>query len=552
MIRECPGSILQTAYYLILCTVVILSICAQAINVLDERGDSEMRLVYDLFDKNGYNPLLRPVKHENHSLEIGFNLALSQIIHLDEVNQVMKTNVWLQVYWVDYQLSWDPNLYDNIQSIKIKPEKIWIPDFVLFNNALGNFEVTYKSNCVMYADAVINWIPPAIYHSSCSIDVEYFPFDQQTCDMKFGSWTHKGKSLKYRFYKGINTLILTDYLKSGSWDIIDCPGWIDTKTDEINGDDKEQIIFRFVLRRKTLFYTVNLIIPCVLISFVTVYVFALPADAGEKMALCISLLLALALFLLLVSKILPPSLTIPLIAKYLLFTFIMNLVAIFYTVVILNRNYRTPRTHTMPQWIRIIFLKELPKYLLMTRPDHNKRWQNIMTPTPSLPSTPETRRLNLNISNDFLEVSDVHGPRSQMTPADVSELRYGHTRNRQLSDNRPTPGASMIEGSSHHDSESPSEFVMTPELHNTIESVRFMYSHLKSEKEYEAMLEDWKYVARVLDRLFLFIFLFVTLCGTAGILLNAPHILEFVDQDKIIQDLVAKVRELEAIAAQNE
>ena len=45
------------------------------------------------------------------------------------------------------------------------------------------------------------------------------------------------------------------------------------------------IIFTLKLRRKTLFYTVNLIIPCVGISFLSVLVFYLPSDSGEKVSL---------------------------------------------------------------------------------------------------------------------------------------------------------------------------------------------------------------------------------------------------------------------------
>ena len=45
------------------------------------------------------------------------------------------------------------------------------------------------------------------------------------------------------------------------------------------------ITFNITMRRKTLFYTVNLIIPCMGISFLTVLVFYLPSDSGEKVTL---------------------------------------------------------------------------------------------------------------------------------------------------------------------------------------------------------------------------------------------------------------------------
>ena len=74
----------------------------------------------------------------------------------------------------------------------VPSSEIWRPDIVLYNNADGNYEVTLMTKATLYPEGKVVWEPPAIYKSSCTINVEFFPFDEQQCSMKFGSWTYDG------------------------------------------------------------------------------------------------------------------------------------------------------------------------------------------------------------------------------------------------------------------------------------------------------------------------------------------------------------------------
>lgn len=79
----------------------------------------------------------------------------------------------------------------NDASLSLSPSSPSLIDLMVFS-ADGNFEVTLATKATLWWNGLVEWKPPAIYKSSCSIDVEYFPFDEQTCVMKFGSWTYDG------------------------------------------------------------------------------------------------------------------------------------------------------------------------------------------------------------------------------------------------------------------------------------------------------------------------------------------------------------------------
>jgi hypothetical protein len=74
--------------------------------------------------------------------------------------------------------------------------------------------------------------------------------------------------------------------------------------------------FTLYLRRRYTFYVMNIIVPCLLLSVLVMVSFCLPPDAGEKIALGISVLLAFTVFLLMVAENIPrTSLRTPVIGK---------------------------------------------------------------------------------------------------------------------------------------------------------------------------------------------------------------------------------------------
>ncbi|XP_013406816.1 acetylcholine receptor subunit beta-like 1 isoform X4 [Lingula anatina] len=468
-------------------------------------SEDESKLVEDLFDKTGYNPLIRPVQNLSDKLMINFGLTMIQLINVDEKNQIMKTNVWLQTVWYDYQLVWDPADYGGISSIRVPMDKVWTPDIVLFNNADGKYQADYRSNVVMYNDGTMLRVPPAIFKSSCEIDVKYFPFDEQECEMHFASWTYSGDQLTFVWYKNddkdYSTVDLAEYMPSGTWDIVVGPGAIINKPGRNGKPSQERVVYYLKIRRKTLFYIVNLIIPCVLISFLSVGTFYLPSDACEKITLSISILIALTVFILLMSKMLPPtSLSVPLLVKFLMFTFIMNITSVLLAVMTINWHFRSPNSHRMPTWVRVVFLNYLPRLLLVKRPDHEGQYRRGWEKRKGVEQgsemmTPATSKRNMR----DLESKETSGGQSTCVH---SYMTNGHNE--------------------MEDENNPRRYL--PEIYRSADSVSFIAKHLKESDEYENEVQDWKYFALVVDRLVLYLFFIVTAGGTLGMFFDVPHL----------------------------
>lgn len=478
-----------------------------------------------------YNKLVRPVENNSETLVVHFKLKLSQLLDVHEKNQIMTTNVWLQHSWVDYKLQWNPVDYGGVDVLYIPPEMIWLPDIVLYNNADGNYQVTIMTKAKLSSNGTVEWAPPAIYKSMCQIDVEWFPFDAQTCEMKFGSWTYGGLEVDLKHKDAhkqreesetvqaldgemVETVWIVDdgidlseYYPSVEWDILRVPGKRHEKRYTCCDSPFIDLTYEIHLRRKTLFYTVNLIFPSVGISFLTALVFYLPSDGGEKISLCISILISLTVFFLLLVEMIPStSLVIPLIGKYLLFTMVLVTLSVVVTVITLNVHYRSPTTHTMPNWVRKIFIEVLPRYLLMSRP----------SPT----------RIGLDLAENAANAlvlpkkSEARLPSFSIRPRD----HYASALFDQMDFLSPNYRASFCATKSPDQASFTSFQKEYTPVKSAVESVSYIADHLKNEEDDRQVIEDWKYISVVMDRIFLFLFTAACMFGTITIILRAPTI----------------------------
>ncbi|XP_037030656.1 acetylcholine receptor subunit beta-like 2 isoform X2 [Bradysia coprophila] len=466
-----------------------------------EANPDAKRLYDDLL--SNYNRLIRPVVNNTETLTVWLGIKLSQLIEVNLKNQVMTTNLWVPQKWYDYKLKWDPEEYGGVETLYIPSEQIWLPDIVLYNNWDGNYEVTLMTKATLKYTGEVFWEPPAIYKSSCEINVEYFPYDEQTCFMKFGSWTYNGAQVDLKHLNqqpGSNLVLigidLSEFYLSVEWDLLEIPAGRNEEYYPCCSEPFADITFKMTMRRKTLFYTVNLIIPCVALTFLTVLVFYLPSDSGEKVTLCISILVSLTVFFLLLAEIIPPtSLAVPLLGKYLLFTMILVSLSVWTTVCVLNIHFRSPSTHKMSPLCRKIFLHFMPKLMCMRRTHYSLPDYDDTTPSQGYTNEIEVRD---SITDDF--------------PNDYkADGQDGNFDN--IGPNIP-----------QSDSENTFPRNLSPEVLQALRGVRFIAQHIKDADKDNEIVEDWKFVSMVLDRFLLWVFTLSCIGGTLGIIFQSPSL----------------------------
>ncbi|CAF0775433.1 unnamed protein product [Rotaria sordida] len=488
----------------------------------------EQRLLYFLM-KN-YSNNVRPVRNASLPVPVKLGLTLTQIFDMIEKNQILITNVWLDQEWFDEFLQWDPADFNGIRRLNLPSKLIWLPDIVLYNNAdeFSNSN-TMQVNAMLIHNGSVFWPIPTRFKSTCQIDVTYFPYDEQECKLKFGSWTYNGYqvSIEERNY----AIELSSYVPNGEWDLLDTSYQVNIVRYPCCPEPFPDITFYVRIRRRILYYLYSVVFPCVMLSILTLLVFCLPPESGEKIALGITVLLAFSVFMLAIAESMPEtSEYIPLISLYLTAVMAMTSVSVMMTVFVLNLHYRGPKKNEIPFWLQQLLSLSLsnicctfnkPKkiktlYTSKQQKGHKKNVQNT-----NQTQQTENRVPANGILLSYANVNETK-IKSRVT-TDVNSIQI-HTANSQ--EQKQTKRTSrkhlrseeilMKNRSMSHSSSTES---IQDEIQDTLHSLLCKQKELEHDQQ---VTNDWRALATKIDKILFYVFLLLTIISTLGLLVVAP------------------------------
>ncbi|XP_052066101.1 acetylcholine receptor subunit beta-like 1 [Mytilus californianus] len=295
----------------------------------------------------GYNKDIRPPIDQSTTI-VNASFSLVSIRDFDEVSgKFAVTGVFIGV-WFDDRLSWNPIDYNMTFTTTIPQDKIWKPTVFLANviDSLKSVGQDFVSIRLYYYGLAI-WTPPDIIETSCQVDVTYFPYDQQTCTLQFVSYSSLATEVLMN--SAINEAMTPYYTEHGTWDLEK------TATSSYVFDSGSMFEVHITINRRPLFFLVNIIFPVISLTLLNSFVFLLPAESGERISYAITVLLAIAVFMTMISNYLPKtSQTMARLCYFLIGDLVLSSVICILTIFQLRIFFKSDQKYPVPLFLRNI------------------------------------------------------------------------------------------------------------------------------------------------------------------------------------------------------
>ena len=194
-------------------------------------------------------------------------------------------------------------------SLDAEKTSIWVPDFDLINQMGGGLHSFSDRYAEVFANGEINWFRyGGSFEAICGFTgLERFPYDTLECTMDFGSASEIPK-IKYVQDLSGPGLLITDVIGRSVINRI-APHYQEfTFIEEMSAFERlndEMIRLKLYFRRSPRYYRMTVIIPTVLMTFLSFGQFVLDQRLGERLGFGVSLLLVMVAQSILTAELIP-------------------------------------------------------------------------------------------------------------------------------------------------------------------------------------------------------------------------------------------------------
>ncbi|XP_045174364.2 neuronal acetylcholine receptor subunit alpha-6-like [Mercenaria mercenaria] len=310
---------------------------------------------------SGYNKYVRPSTDQFKHVDVNFTFDLVSIRDLDEIMEKLSIVGILWMFWEEPRMNWNPIDYNNTFMTRISMQEVWKPDMVIAHpigstKAVGSDHSWYSVRYQYNGMAV--WAPSDVMTTTCNIDVTYYPFDKQKCEISFIPW---GSVITEMNLHVVQREVSRKYFtENGEWALEKA-----TTTTGLHEGIYPTYIVELELTRRPTFVIVNVILPILFMGLLNVLVFFLPTKSGERVSFAMTVLLAIAVFLTLVGDNMPKtSQPMSTICYFLLTNLVLSSLIMIVTILNLNLYHRDDNL-VVPEWlenvVRILKCNRLPR-----------------------------------------------------------------------------------------------------------------------------------------------------------------------------------------------
>ena len=253
----------------------------------------------------------------------------------------------LDLQWRDDRMTWNESEYNGLQSISVESDLFWTPLFILSNSFEEFKKVGDKPYWpVIYtSDGSAMFFPGDIFTCTCTTDVTYYPWDSQSCILVFVAYGLTSAEIQVSPRQA--TVEMNFFNGNGEWDITDSA--IGTKYDNI------ALTVRLNMQRKPTFIVLNYILPIIFLSFMGSFSFCIPTESGERISYGMTVLLAMSVFLTIVSQTLPSAAeNIAVLCYYIVAVIALNIVIVLGIILNMNIHFRDENRVVSTAWVRIL------------------------------------------------------------------------------------------------------------------------------------------------------------------------------------------------------